>query len=69
MGTRKKDSACLNAYIRKDVMSRLEEYCARTGRTKTIVTEWALAQYLESHAHEISDMNTEVAGHGETEQS
>lgn len=53
MSQRKKDAACLNVYIGKGIMSQLEEYCRDTGRTKTIVTEWALEKYLAEHMSEM----------------
>lgn len=45
--SKRKDAVSLNVYVSRDVAGRLEEYCRLTGRTKTIVTEWALDRYLE----------------------
>lgn len=50
---RRKDSACLNAYIDKDLSDRLAEYCRATGRTKTVVVGWAIDKYLAEHADEV----------------
>lgn len=50
--SRRKDSVNLNVYVATDVMSKLEEYCRLTGRTKTVVAERALREYLEAHGDE-----------------
>lgn len=59
--SRRKDSACLNVYVGLDVMSGLEEYCRLTGRTKTVVAERALREYLSAHK---SDADAEGWGNG-----
>lgn len=50
--SKRKGAASLNVYVGLDVMSGLEDYCRLTGRTKTVVTERALREYLEAHRSE-----------------
>ncbi len=50
--SKRKDSVNLNVYVATGIMSQLEEYCRLTGRTKTVVAERALREYLDAHGSE-----------------
>ena len=47
-----KDGQRTNFYLEKKLVTELDEFCKRTGRTKTGVAEIALKEYLKRHRNE-----------------
>lgn len=52
MAKEKKEGVRTNYYLEKQIVDELDEFCERTGRTKTKVVEIALKEYLEKHKDE-----------------
>jgi len=44
-----KDGVRTNFFLEREVLESLNEFCERTGRTKTKVVEIALKEFLERH--------------------
>ena len=55
-GRVKKDGRCINAKVRMDVYTLLEDYCDVFGQSKTTAIERAIESYcgtrLEAHAND-----------------
>ena len=49
MAKEKKDIVKVNYSMDRSVAEALEEFCERTGRTKTKVVELAVKEYIEKH--------------------
>ena len=49
MAREPKDGMKINFYLDKQLVSRLKDFCTRTGRTMTKVVEIALSEYLDKH--------------------
>jgi len=45
----KKDGTKATYYLETALIEALEEFCDKTGRTKTKVVEIAIKEYLEKH--------------------
>ena len=52
MARPKKDGTKATYIIENTILEELEEFCERTGRTKTKVVELAIKDYLENHKDE-----------------
>ena len=49
MARESKNGRKVTYIIQKELLKELEEFCERTGRTKTKVVELALKKYLDEH--------------------
>ena len=49
MAKEKKDGVKVNYMLERDLAESLDEFCERTGRTRTKVVEMAIRDYLEKH--------------------
>ena len=49
MAREKRDATKVSYMIDNTILKQLEEFCERTGRTKTRVIEMAIALYLTEH--------------------
>lgn len=49
MPKEKRDGTKVSYIIANDILKELEDFCERTGRTKTKVIEMALRKFLEEH--------------------
>ncbi len=49
MAKEKRDATKVSYIIDNEILRELEDFCERTGRTKTKVIELALRKYLEEH--------------------
>lgn len=49
MAKEKKDGVKVNYILERKLSDTLDEFCSRTGRTKTWVVEKALKEFLEKH--------------------
>lgn len=49
MPREKRDATKVSYMIDNELLKRLEDFCERTGRTKTKVIEMAISLYLEEH--------------------
>ena len=52
MAREKKDGKKVSYIISTELLRELDEFCERTGRTKTKVIEIAIRKYLDSHKGE-----------------
>lgn len=46
MARQKKDGQGINCYLERSVYNMLEEHCQRTGQSKTVAIERAIAMYV-----------------------
>ena len=49
MAREKRDATKVSYMIDNELLKQLEDFCERTGRTKTKVIEMAISLYLEEH--------------------
>jgi predicted transcriptional regulator len=49
MAREKRDATKVSYMIDNELLNQLENFCERTGRTKTKVIEIALRQFLDKH--------------------
>ena len=49
----KKDGIKVNYILDRRIAEALEEFCEKTGRTKTKVVELALEKFIEEHKNEM----------------
>ena len=49
----KKDGIKVNYILDRRIAEALEEFCDKTGRTKTKVVELALEKFIEEHKNEM----------------
>ena len=49
----KKDGIKVNYILDRRIAESLEEFCQKTGRTKTKVVELALEKFIEEHKNEM----------------
>lgn len=49
MAREKRDATKVSYIIDNELLEKLDEFCQRTGRTKTKVVEMAIKQFLEEH--------------------
>lgn len=49
MAREKRDATKVSFLLDNEILKRLEEFCRRTGRTKTKVIEMAILMFLEEH--------------------
>ena len=49
MAREKRDATKISFLIDNDLLKKLEDFCRRTGRTKTKVIEMAILRFLEEH--------------------
>lgn len=49
----KKDGIKVNYILDRRIAESLEEFCEKTGRTKTKVVELALEKFIEEHKNEM----------------
>ena len=52
MAREKRDATKVSYMIDNELLKQLEDFCERTGRTKTKVIEMALKLYLEEHKND-----------------
>ena len=52
MAKAKRDATKVSYMIDNTLLKQLEDFCERTGRTKTKVIEMALALYLKEHKND-----------------
>ena len=52
MAKEKRDATKVSYIIDNEILKNLEEFCEKTGRTKTKVIEIALRKYLEEHKND-----------------
>lgn len=48
MSRPKKDAKYLNVYIERKTHEELEEFCKKSGQSKTVATERALRLYMDT---------------------
>lgn len=47
MARAKKDGQYINCYVEKEVVEKLEQFCNKTGLTKTVAIERILTKYFD----------------------
>ena len=52
MAKEKRDATKVSYMIDNKLLKQLEDFCERTGRTKTKVIEMAIKLYLEEHKND-----------------
>lgn len=52
MPREKRNATKISFLIENDILKKLDEFCKRTGRTKTKVIEMAILMFLEKHKDE-----------------
>ena len=52
MAKKKRDATKVSFLLDNQLIKRLEEFCQKTGRTKTKVIEMAILQFLEKYKDE-----------------
>ena len=68
MGRAKKDARYLNVYIRRDIYEEFDRLCEVLGQSKTVATERALRQYMNSMEKSIAaDINPMIFEMGNLE--
>lgn len=50
VGRPKKDGKYINCYAQKELIDELEEFCRKTGLSKTTSIEHAIRLYLDNYA-------------------
>ena len=52
MAREKRNATKVSYMIDNELLKQLEDFCERTGRTKTKVIEMAISLYLEEHKND-----------------
>ena len=53
MARAKKDGQYINCYVEKEVVEKLEQFCNKTGLTKTVAIERILTKYFDDYFNKV----------------